>query len=64
MEDNERAPAPTIPPAWCTCGKRLVWCGVREQWVDASHRSSHTGKDGSRRPHNTQGMNVIPKLEA
>lgn len=43
--------APYIAPHWCAaCRKRLVWCGVREQWVDSNHRTSHT-MDGHRRPH-------------
>lgn len=50
-----------IPDQWCTCGKRMYWCGVREAWVDASHRASHdvpTGNGGrtNRQPHNAHGV--------
>lgn len=50
-----------IPQMWCTCGKQLYWCGVREAYVDGAHRASHdvpVGNGGrtNRQPHNTQGV--------
>ena len=58
MGDNgtgvQRAAPPNIPARWCTCGRRLMWCGVREAWVDTAHRASHD-ENGKRIPHNTAG---------
>lgn len=55
MDERTEDSAPYLPPHWCgVCKKRLYWCGVREQWVDQNHRSSHTSKEGNRRPHYPQ----------
>lgn len=62
MTDGDAA-APVIPPRWCTCGKRLMWCGVREAWVDSAHRTSHD-TNGHRERHNTRGMQTKGALEA
>ncbi len=57
---TQRAAPPTIPPVWCSgCGKRLYYCAIRDNWVDANHRSSHTDytvAGAVRRPHDTDGV--------
>lgn len=47
--------APVIPEVYCTCGKRMYWCGVHESFVDTRHRSSHDDGAGHRIRHNTRG---------
>lgn len=70
MNDLMKASPPNVPPVWCTCGKRLYWCGVRELWVDGAHRASHDVPTGDpatgrtvRQPHNTQGVSTLDALK-